>query len=101
MAIFAAPALAAWILASSAFSLSANDLSGTIESIDIPARQVVLDDGSTYFVRRGINLAKFAVGDKVTLHMEDENGKRMVTKLTKGEFVPPGLKQSSRRRGFL
>src|SRR6202040_3488047 len=33
MRIIAAPALAAWIVASSAFSLSGNDLSGTIESI--------------------------------------------------------------------
>ena len=101
MRIIAAPALAAWIVTSSAISVLGNDLSGTIKSIDIQARQVVLDDGNAYSVRRGINLAKFAVGERVTLHTEDENGKNMVTKLTKGEYVPPGFKQSSRRRGFL
>ena len=100
MRIIVAPALAAWIV-TSAFSLSANDLSGTIKNIDIPMRQVVLDDGNAYSVRRGINLSKFTVGERVTLHTEDVNGKNMVTKLTKGEYVPPGPKQASRRRGFL
>jgi hypothetical protein len=91
-------AFTAWLLVNAAFSSVWNDYhSGNIRSIDISTRQVVLDDGNTYSVRRGIDLAKFTIGEKVTLHTEDENGREIVTKVTKGEFVPPSPKLSGRR----
>jgi hypothetical protein len=92
-------ALTAWLLMNAAFSFSWNDPSGIVRSIDISTRQVVLDDGNTYSVRRGINLAKFRAGDKVTLHTEDDNGREIVTKVTKGEFVPARPKLSGRSHG--
>jgi hypothetical protein len=93
--------LTPWLLINAALSLGWTDHhSGIIRSIDWPTRQVVLDDGATYTVRRGINLAKFAIGEKVTLRTEDENGTEIVTTVTKGEYVPPQPKQSGRNRKF-
>jgi hypothetical protein len=94
-------ALTPWLLINAALSLGWIDHhSGIIRSIDRPTRQVVLDDGATYTVRRGINLAKFTIGEKVTLHMEEENGTEIVTNVTKGDYVPPQPKQSGRNRTF-
>jgi Cu/Ag efflux protein CusF len=58
-------------------------ITGTIEKINISARDITLDDGKTFSVERGINLAKFKAGDKVQLHIENRNGMKMVAKLTK------------------
>src|SRR5882672_9953253 len=94
-------ALAASIMAlSSALALPWSDFSGTIKSIDLSTRQIDLDNGRTYYVQRGINLAKFKVGDKVALHTEEQLGKQMVTKLKQGEnSIPPVARQPSHRRG--
>jgi|SRR5882672_3931456 len=95
-------ALAASIMAlSSALALPWSDFSGTIKNIDVSTRQIDLDNGRTYYVQRGINLAKFKAGDKVTIRTEEEHGKPMVTMLKQGEnSIAPVAKQSSRRRGF-
>jgi Cu/Ag efflux protein CusF len=79
--------LSVWMIMSSGLALAATDVSGVIGSVDWTIRQIVLVDGATYTIRRGIDLAKFKAGDKVTLRTEDVNGKNIVTKLTKGD--PP------------
>ena len=61
---------------------------GVIKSLDVFARQVVLEDGATYPVVRGINLGKFKPGDKVVLETEDRKGTETVTKLAKGDRIP-------------
>jgi Cu/Ag efflux protein CusF len=84
----------------SALALQWSDFSGTIKSLDVSTRQIDLDNGRTYYVQRGINLAKFKVGDKVALHTEEQLGKQMVTKLKQGEnSIPPVARQPSHRRG--
>ena len=85
----------------SAQALPWSDFSGTITSIDVSSRQIDLDNGRTFYVQRGINLAKFKAGDKVTLHAEERLGKQMVTKLKQGEnSISPVAKQPSHRRGY-
>jgi Cu/Ag efflux protein CusF len=85
----------------SAQALPWSDFSGTITSIDVSSRQIDLDNGRTFYVQRGINLAKFKAGDKVSLHTEEQLGKQMVTKLKQGEnSIPPVAKQPSHRRGY-
>jgi hypothetical protein len=61
---------------------------GVIKSLDVFARQVVLEDGTAYPVVRGINLGRFKPGDKVVLETEDRKGMETVTKLGKGERIP-------------
>ena len=79
----------------SAFAWS--DTSGTIRSLDRAAREIVLADGKILPVVRGINLAKFNEGDHVVLHTEDENGKEVITRMTKGDGpVMPAPKIHSR-----
>ena len=89
------------VVLSSALALAWSDVSGTIKSIDVSTRQIDIDNGRTYYVQRGVNLAKFKAGDKVTLRTEDEHGKPMVTKLKEGEnSIAPVAKQRSRRGRF-
>jgi Cu/Ag efflux protein CusF len=92
---------ASMVVPISALALPWSDVSGTIRSIDVSTRQVDLDNGRTYYVQRGINLAKFKAGDRVTLRTEDEHGKQTVTKLKEGEnSIAPVTKQRSRRGRF-
>jgi hypothetical protein len=79
-----------------------DDVSGVIQKIDIPSRQLVLDGERTYAVARGIDLGKLKPGDKVTVHTEDLGGKKdLVTKIKKGDYFPPALlKQNSRGRSI-
>jgi hypothetical protein len=58
-----------------------SDVSGTIDSIK--GTQVVLDNGQTYSIQKGVSLSGLKKGDKVTLSVEAENGKNMVNKVTK------------------
>jgi len=74
------------------------DVSGVIASLDWSIRKIVLDDGVTYTVARGINLAKFKIGDKVTLEIDDE--KKIVMKLTMADQLPPPLQMKRKSRGY-
>jgi hypothetical protein len=89
-------------LVGSALAFAYDDVTGVIAKIDIPSRQLVLDGERTYPVMRGIDLAKFKPGDKVTIRTEEMSGKKdMVTKIKKGDYVPPSLfKQGSRNRSI-
>jgi len=49
--------------------------SGVIKSIDAKAMTVVLQDGSSYTVPKGVDLKAFKVGGKVTITW-DANGKK-------------------------
>ena len=94
---------AAWIgvflyaLLGSRLAFASDDVTGVIEKIDIPSRQLVLDGERTYPVARGIDLAKFKLGEKVTVHTEELGGKKdLITKIKKGDYSPPPLpKQGS------
>jgi len=79
-----------------------SDFIGTIKTIDISSREVALEDGKVYEVQRGINLARFKPGEKVTIHIEEKNRREMITKLRKGDYIPPPPppKTTSSRRGL-
>jgi hypothetical protein len=82
----AAAILAASVAAPVAF---ANDtMLSTIKSVDVFARTIVVENGTSYPVVRGINLAKFKAGDKVVLETDDRKGTRTIVKLGKGDHVP-------------
>jgi hypothetical protein len=88
-------------LLSSGLACAADDVSGTVQLIDRSSRHVFLVDGKNYIIARGINLAKFKVGEHVSLRLEDVNGKEVVTKMIKGEAFPlllPGQNRNSRTR---
>jgi Protein of unknown function (DUF1344) len=76
-------ATAAFVLCSG-FTLISDDVSGVVRSIDRSTRQILLEDGKSYTIARGIDLAKFAADERVTLHSENQKGKEIVTKLRKG-----------------
>jgi Cu/Ag efflux protein CusF len=98
--LLAVSAFAALMLMSLGGAL-AREFDAVIGSIDWTTRQIILTDGKTYSVQRGINLAKFKAGDNVTLESEDERGKIIVTKMTKaGETVDRSKKRSARNRVF-
>ena len=75
---------AAFVLCSG-FALISDDVSGIVRSIDRSTRQVLLEDGKSYTIARGIDLAKFTAGELVTLHSEDLKGKPIITKMGKGD----------------
>ena len=66
-----------------------SDTKGTIRSLDRATRELVLADGKIFPIVRGINLAKFNEGDHVVLHTETEKGKEIITRMTKGDVMPP------------
>jgi hypothetical protein len=86
----------------SASAFASDEFSGVIERIDIPARQLVLDGERIYPVARGINLAKYRVGERIAIRTEDFGGKKdLITKIKKGDYFPPAPpKQSSRNRSI-
>ncbi len=80
------------------FAFAYDDVNGVIEKIDIPSRQLVLDGERTYPVARGINLAKYKVGDKIALRIEDEGTKKgVVMKIILGEYFPASSAQTEIR----
>jgi hypothetical protein len=84
------------VLANCGVALASGDVSGVIQTIDIRTRQLVLDGERTYPVVRGINLAKFKPGDTVTVRTEEQNGKDLIMKITKGDhFATEPFKQQS------
>ena len=90
------------LLSGSAYAVLWSDFVGTIKTIDISSREVALEDGKVYEVQRGINLARFKPGEKVTIHIEEKNRREMITKLRKGDYIPPPPppKTTSSRRGL-
>ena len=98
----------AWIgaflcaLLGSRLAFAYDDVTGVIEKIDIPSRQLVLDGERTYPVARGIDLGKYKPGEKDTVHTEELGGKKdLVTKIKRGDYFPSALpKQNSRTRSI-
>ena len=89
-----------FLLLASPLAFASDNALGTIKSIDVFARQVVLENGEAYPVVRGINLGRFKPGDKVVLQTEDRKGAPTIVKLSKGDRIPimlPG-QPSSRSR---
>ncbi len=95
----AGAALISFLIASP-IALATDNAVGTVKSIDVFARQIVLENGEAYPVLRGINLAKFKAGDKIVLATEDRKGTRTIVKLSKGDRIPimlPGRPASRSR----
>jgi hypothetical protein len=86
------------VLMTAGSACAADTALGTVKTVDVFARTVVLEDGASYPVLRGINLAKFKAGDKVVLETEDRKGTRTIVKLSKGERVPILIPGGSRTR---
>jgi len=70
-------------LAVSAPAWALSHVSGSIESIDPNAREIVLDNGKTYTLQPSVNLDSLAVYDKVTLNTETKGKQNIVNKVTK------------------
>jgi hypothetical protein len=70
-------------LAVSAPAWAWSHVSGSINSIDPKARQITLDNGTTYTLERKVQLSTLAVGDKVTVNTEMKGKKHLVNKVTK------------------
>ena len=58
-------------------------VSGSITSIDLNARQIGLDNGTTYTLQPSVKLSSLAVGDKVTVNTETKGKQHLVNKVTK------------------
>jgi hypothetical protein len=89
----------AGVLLGSPLAFASGDVTGVIEKIDIPTRQLMLDGERSFPVARGINLAKFAIGEKVVVRTEDEAGKKdLITKIRLGDYFPPPTPKRVRNR---
>jgi hypothetical protein len=70
-------------LAVSAPAWGWSHVSGSINSIDPKARQITLDNGTTYTLESKVKLSSLAVGDKVTVNTEMKGKRHLVNKVTK------------------
>lgn len=70
-------------LAVSAPAWAWSHVSGSINSIDPKARQITLDNGTTYTLESKVKLSSLAVGDKVTVNTEMKGKRHLVNKVTK------------------
>lgn len=70
-------------LAVSAPAWAWSHVSGSINSIDPKARQITLDNGTTYTLGSKVKLSSLAVGDKVTVNTETKGKQHLVNKVTK------------------
>jgi len=62
---------------------ASTEVSGSINSIDPNAREIVLDNGKTYTLQPGVDMAKLAPWDKVTINTETKGNQNIVDKVTK------------------
>ena len=69
-------AVAAVLLIGLAGSASAAEVTGAIKSLNPAKDQVILDNGSSYDVAKGVKLSSFKVGEKVTITYS-QSGKTM------------------------
>jgi hypothetical protein len=57
----------------------AGDLEGKVQSVDTPARVIVLDDGTRLSAAEGLSLDRLQEGIKVKLSYEEREGTKIVT----------------------
>jgi hypothetical protein len=57
----------------------AEQLSGTIKSVDKDARTIVLEDGAELGVAEGVGLDALESGTTVKMTVEERDGKRVIT----------------------
>ena len=62
---------------------ASTEVSGSINSIDPNAREIVLDNRKTYTLQPGVDLAQLAPWDKVTINTETKGNQNIVDKVTK------------------
>jgi len=62
---------------------ASTEVSGSINSVDPNAREIVLDNGKTYTLQPGVDMAKLAPWDKVTINTETKGNQNIVDKVTK------------------
>jgi Protein of unknown function (DUF1344) len=71
----AAAAAAILVTATTAFAAEpAHKTTGTIKSIDLMRHVLILEDGSTFKVERGVNIKRMKAGEKVTVTTSKFNG---------------------------
>ena len=68
-------ASAAALLAASSLAALAAEATGAIVSVDLAAHTVTLDDGKTYVLPKNFDLASLKAGAKVTITVDDADGK--------------------------
>jgi Cu/Ag efflux protein CusF len=79
MALFA---VAGAMIMSSSFAWAWNDVSGTVNDVNMKSREVTLDNGQTYVFQKSVKMGGLKKGEKVTLSWEEQKGKNMVNKVT-------------------
>lgn len=60
---------------------SADETSGTIQSIDAAKRTITLDGGKNFKLDPSVTLAKLRMGTKVTVSYEEKGGQNVATKV--------------------
>lgn len=64
---------------------SADEASGTIQSVDPDARTIVLEDGSTFTVGEAVDLESLSPGTEVTVSYEEQDGTKTATEVAPAE----------------
>lgn len=67
-------ALSAFALFASVGIASAEEATGTLESVDQTMRTITLDDGTTYQVQEGVMIDTLIPGQEVTVSYEEQDG---------------------------
>lgn len=79
------PATAALLLLGTAAGQAAwSEVSGTITSLDKGKSLFVLSDGQTYALRPDVKASDLAVGNRVTVSTEKQDGVNMVRSIRRG-----------------
>jgi Cu/Ag efflux protein CusF len=68
-------------LLASAGAASADEASGTIQSIDAAKRTITLDSGKNFKLDPAVTLANLRMGTKVTVSYEAKGGQNIATKV--------------------
>ena len=59
----------------------AAEASGTIKTLDVATHTVTLSNGSSYMAPKTVDLAKFKVGEKVSVNYTKSNNKMDITSM--------------------
>jgi uncharacterized oligopeptide transporter (OPT) family protein len=63
---------------------SAAEVSGTIQSVDVTASMITLDNGKSYKLPATIKASDWKVGDKVKVTFEEKGGQLDATAVVRG-----------------
>jgi hypothetical protein len=74
-------AIAALFALGLAGTANADEVSGTLEAMDIGSRTIVLDDGNAYTVSESVAIESLEPGTEVTVSYEERGGQKIATEV--------------------